>query len=602
MKHLHLTSTINFWILCILIGIVSFLLSYISLSKIIIRGFVPLTICFFLGLIFFNYLSSETITKRFPSEDTHLSSLFVGLFSAFLSAWIIFSFLEPLPLKHSSYVIISFLFLGLFSFFYLSLINLHYSANTSPSHEFHQNYFFNFFIIFGFVLSNFFSFIRYYPGLMMTDSIWQWQQLKTNIYSNWHPVVDTLIMKACISIWNTPASYALLQSCVSVIVLSMVFIYFFNRSNKGFPRFLILTIAVLTMAMPLFTVMNQFITKDSLFSTISLLQTYLVYRVIKQPELLHKKIWILSLAVSTFLFATLRSNTFIVLLAFEVVFFTFRHTKDYKNWHLLFLGVVLLKILITGPVYNSLGVEKADPSESFAIPTQIIAAVYDSKGQITHVQKEKILKILPDSQWKTLYNPLYVDSIKFTNGTQYNRKYIRNHLTELTLLTAQISIQNPKIALKAYYLQTLAFWKSNTHVVRIFDDRSTQLYSVPSSVNVTKDGKRYTAPGWSYANYWTAGSNFKNFYNRYLKLCYKPWVQLLITPATIFIFTLSLLAISVRKFGFSILLSQLFPFFTFSTLALAIPASQLRYFTPFYLNVILLLLLLLSTKNDADEF
>lgn len=47
----------------------------------------------------------------------------------------------------------------------------------------------------------------YNPGIMMTDSVSQWQQAHAMIFNNWHPVIDTLIIKFASLLYNAPISY-----------------------------------------------------------------------------------------------------------------------------------------------------------------------------------------------------------------------------------------------------------------------------------------------------------------------------------------------------------------------------------------------------------
>lgn len=72
--------------------------------------------------------------------------------------------------------------------------------------------------------------------------------------------------------------------------------------------------------------------------------------------------------------ASLRSNgLYIFLFTLPFVLFAFRRT--WKKMFAVQVGILLLSLIITGPVYTACHVERASFTESLSIPLQQIACV-----------------------------------------------------------------------------------------------------------------------------------------------------------------------------------------------------------------------------------
>lgn len=600
-------------ILYVYVFTISLLLSYMTMtSSFHIFNFIALTFVFMAFYVLL--ISFFKIDRQMKWRGAYnFQTVSCAILATLLSCWTTISFVGSLneleKFKTIYYVITAILVIAMALLNYFILLNVYQNKSVSKTVLPKRSIVFRILTVSGLVTSNLVCFVAYYPGIMMTDSLWQWQQLKTNVYSNVQPVMNTMIIKLCMQLWNSVASYALLQNVLYIFTMSWIFIYFYERVSRRSSKCLIIGLLVLAIISPFSPIMNQFITKDSLSASIGLILTFLIYRMLVQPNLLESKFFLLTVFIIVFLFSGLRTNSLIAFVAFEIVFLACHHSRMFFRWHSVAFLAIMLELLVTGPFYKSMNVQPSDPSESFGVPTQILAAVYDSNGNISAKERNSMLKILPDVQWRQLYSPYSVDSIKFAPGSAYNRDYISHHLTNLTMMTLKLALKNPRIALKAYYNQTRPFWKVNVGSYNPFgsyDARAANFTTVPGrEASYLRNGHvvNYRIPSWIDDMYGHSPVKIHSLYVQFSSFIYRQKLtQVVSFPATIFILSMWLLSISVVSSKWSLVMSQVLPIMIFGTLIIAIPAQQFRYYDPFYWNFELLVLAFVFEHDCIDNF
>ena len=80
------------------------------------------------------------------------------------------------------------------------------------------------FIIFFIVL------LAYYPGILVSDGIYQWHQAQTGIINDWHPAYNTIYILLLSKIWNNPFFVLTIQCLILSFSIGLFFYMFYNIS------------------------------------------------------------------------------------------------------------------------------------------------------------------------------------------------------------------------------------------------------------------------------------------------------------------------------------------------------------------------------------
>ena len=90
------------------------------------------------------------------------------------------------------------------------------------------------------------------------------------------------------------------------------------------------------------------------------------------------------------------------------------------------------------------------------VPIQQTAYILATDGNVSSEELEVLNEIMPLENWKALYNPIVVDTIKF--DPSFNREYFQENVSEFIKVYVGLVMRNPVKAVKAYMLETLGFW------------------------------------------------------------------------------------------------------------------------------------------------
>lgn len=122
---------------------------------------------------------------------------------------------------------------------------------------------------------------------------------------------------------------------------------------------------------------------------------------------------------------------------------------------------MIIRFLITGPLYESLNITKADSNEALGVPLQQIGAVVSVGKGLNESQKEYLNTILPLEAWKESYNPYIVNPVKF--NSQFNSDHLRNTRNTFIATWFELLIKNPSTMIEAYLKQASLVWQINTY-------------------------------------------------------------------------------------------------------------------------------------------
>lgn len=303
----------------------------------------------------------------------------------------------------------------------------------------------------------------YFPGIMTPDSIFQWEQIVSLKFDDWHPVTHTLFELLLTKIWFSPASIALTQ----MIALALVFSYGVRTLLRlGVNKIIILIIVLLFSLYPANGFMTVTLWKDILYSTMLMWMTIILINIIAT-----KGQWIKNwYNAAAFLINSLgviffRHNGILTFLA-VIALLLLTYKKYYRSWLFALVLVLGINFIVTGPVYKILKVREGSATEAMGVPMQQIAAVVKHNGVISDSQRDFISKILPLEVWADSYHPYITNPLKFHE--KFDSNFLLSHKTEFIMNWAAIVKQNPEISLLAYKKITSMIWR-----VHPYDDSFT---------------------------------------------------------------------------------------------------------------------------------
>ncbi len=108
---------------------------------------------------------------------------------------------------------------------------------------------------------------------------------------------------------------------------------------------------------------------------------------------------------------TLRTNGFYAFLLF-VPFFLYLFRKQWKKALPLPVLVIAVVLLVKGPLFQAMGVQKGDLAESLHVPMQQVACVIARDRALTDEEQALIAELCDYDQIKDRYVPWLADSIK----------------------------------------------------------------------------------------------------------------------------------------------------------------------------------------------
>lgn len=340
----------------------------------------------------------------------------------------------------------------------VSLAAIRFLLSFTPATEQRQtSLFYVFLYMLPMLAASLFMFIAFYPAAMTPDSLSQWEQAKTQEFSDWHPVMFTWTIMFLTQIWDSPGIIALLQ--IALLALTMGYLGYLMRRFNVHP-FLIWAVLIVMAIMPTSAIFSIIIWKDVIYSVSLVFFSLMIVLLVKTNGDESKKTSFLILfLISSFVLVFFRHNGFPVFLI--TMFFTiimYRHM--WKRLVPAALLIIIIHQVITGPVYTSLEVVGSDPQETLSIPTQQIANIVVNGGDMTEAQREYINRLMPLELWEEKYNPYAVDPIKFSWG-DYDRWVIYNDWPGYFKIWSQLVMQNPGLATEAFLKEASLVWQIN---------------------------------------------------------------------------------------------------------------------------------------------
>lgn len=309
-------------------------------------------------------------------------------------------------------------------------------------------------------------FLTYFPGNLSSDSYSSIAQvIGGETLNNHHPVMFTVLVGICIKVGflfgGLEAGIAVF-SILQMVILALTLSYCLEWMKEKGIQSIVRVGALLFFAFsPLIGMYSVTMWKDILFSCWVLLLAMVLYDIVSDDNssCIIKPFILLKIALLCVFIAFGRNNGIYIVLAVLLALIIYGR-KMWKRLVPIFGAILAFILLIQGPVYNALNIQKGSFAEAVGIPLQQIAYTVKYEGNVNDEQKHFLEQIIPLEDMKKAYDPTISNGIKFHEN--FDDEFLEAHKKEFLKVWAQMLLNNPADYIKAYCMQTMGFWHVDT--------------------------------------------------------------------------------------------------------------------------------------------
>lgn len=498
-------------------------------------------------------------------------------------------------ISHIGLVLISF---GTFSFAIANMLNqLKNEQNQNGEHLGFYDSYWKYILLYSTVI--FIYFIAYYPGIMVVDSVNQWNQIHHAYpWNNWHPIGHTAVLWLTSKIWDNPASFVILQSIVYVTLFSYFATLLKQYSGKKWVGYLFF---VLTAIVPFFPLQAMILVKDTLFTYAFVFFGLALFQTVRtHGQWLHKPLAFVFTLLSVMGISLWRSNGIPIVIVMCLLTIIILGIKKY--WRLIIIMVIAIisYFVINGPIITNFHVFEPSKTESYGMLIQVDAGIIHDKGSLNLQQQQYFSKLMNNKNIAS-YQPTNIDAIKF--GPGFDAKLLNNDTGKFKKESISLIKSNKIKALKAYKAQTAILWNQNAkyRIGTFIRDKYSSF--VPVSYFLTgSDIEKYNIKYqmFRYDSYWGGFSKLHLILGNWQAMFKNQSVQYWFLPGIYLMMQVIIAGWLVAQGMWRKLLVILPIIGLAATYMLAIPVPDIRYVQPILLYVFITILVVKMPNNTVD--
>ena len=248
--------------------------------------------------------------------------------------------------------------------------------------------------------------IAYWPGILVSDTLFQWNQVQTGEYTTWHPIYNTLYIALLSKICNSPGFILIIQC----IFMAFVVGYFMSRLNKYYAinkKYLMLA-SFLFALIPINYNFAVTLLKDTMYSAFIILLSAITLNIINDEEFLKKWKNIIALAIVLLFISLFRHNGILVVILFIITMIIMNR----KNKLIYFLALIwiVIYLLLNSVIINLFDVTKASYANTYGPISHVMARILnDDKIRFNEEEMKELSKYVDIEKLKTTYNAYNMD-------------------------------------------------------------------------------------------------------------------------------------------------------------------------------------------------
>jgi hypothetical protein len=309
-----------------------------------------------------------------------------------------------------------------------------------------------------------FSLLVFWPGVLSNDSFDLWGQAVSGKFNDWQSAFYSIVLFLLIRIIKSPAFVLMIQIIVSALIVAWGLKLY---RDFGVPQAVLWLISILFALSPANNMMLITLWKDIPYAFAFLLFTiYLLKIFLTDGKWVdNTKHWLL-LGLVGFLIAILRQNGGpVVLISLLIIPFIYR--RYFKKFLGSLLVMVSLFILMKGPIYTTLNVDKSGGSQVNVFFMHHIAAHLSAGDQFSQDQMDYLNGLLPVNKWD--YSCCYAGTIYYESGFQ-QKTLLSSTKENISIFLGQLA-QDPLVDVRhtlcsgeiAYKFENTQCYMKSTH-------------------------------------------------------------------------------------------------------------------------------------------
>lgn len=315
--------------------------------------------------------------------------------------------------------------------------------------------------------------LAHYPGILVSDSMVQWHQAQTGIYTDWHPAYTSLLIGLLCKIWNNPAFVLEIQ----LIIFSLIWGYSLSVIKKHYKinNKVLIIASILFALFPLNFNFAITLLKDILYSAFILLLTVSIIDLVHDKDFFTKIHKVIIMFLACLFIMLFRHNGIYVILALSLILIIVYRKK--LMIYLIMLGSISCYLLLTTVGFEVLDVEKGNVANKYGPVSHVVARILNEDSiTLTNKEKDELSKYVDVTKLKESYDPYNMD---YSINSQ-NIEYIKGHGSDYLKFGLSLFKKYPWQLFKHYiYLDSYLYSPipfKGSYVIGMFTQNDLYLY------------------------------------------------------------------------------------------------------------------------------
>lgn len=285
--------------------------------------------------------------------------------------------------------------------------------------------------------------LAYWPGILVSDSMVQWNQAQTGVFDDWHPAYNTIYIFLLTKIWNNPG-FVLFIQC---LIMSLTVGYFFSRLDKYYKvnKYFLLISSAIFAIIPLNFNFAVTLLKDTMYSTFVILLTAFVIDIVNDKEFFNKKLKCTILLIVCLLISLFRHNGILVVALTGIVLIIIYRKK--LTPYIIFGSWLVIYLVMTTIGFKILNIMPNSYANKYGPVSHIMARMLNTEGvEFSEEDMEILSKYVDVEKLKTTYNQYNMD---YSINSQ-NIEELKNGGNEYLKFGIKKSMEYPIVVIKHY--------------------------------------------------------------------------------------------------------------------------------------------------------
>lgn len=248
--------------------------------------------------------------------------------------------------------------------------------------------------------------LAYWPGILVSDSIFQWHQGQTGDITNWHPAYYTIYIMLMSKIINNPAWVLFLQ----LTAMSLCIGSFLSKLEKYYKvnRIYLLVCSFALSLIPLNYNSAVVLLKDSLYSALLILVASIVIDIVNQKDFFKKTSNAVRFGLACLGVTLMRHNGILVMgMLFLILCFVLK--KQYR-FYIAAAAVIVVYFLMTTVGFSIFSIREDNYANKYGPISHIYARILnEDKGRLSEEELEHLAEFVDVQKLEETYVPYNMD-------------------------------------------------------------------------------------------------------------------------------------------------------------------------------------------------